>query len=371
MQELLKNLIRADSTAENGESSVCRILSEHLERYGIHCRIDAWNSNRANLIAKVKSGNKKPALLFACHLDVVPPGQAQWRYGPFEAIEKNGKIYGRGTADMKGPIVAVVTAIEQIVDSGTTLKGDILFAGCAGEETDSCGARRFMQKAINALPKPAGVIIPEPTDFDIVTAHRGMLWLEVTTAGKTAHGSTPQLGVNAIDSMRTFLAELQQVTIKAEMDSLLGKSSLSVNTITGGEAINVVPDSCSVGIDIRSLPEQKHQEIIDCFEKIFAKLKHQNSDFDAKIGVIRQVDALETKTDCPFVRDFCDTIGLTQTKTVNYTTDGPYFAALEVPIVVFGPGKADICHKPDEYIDIADLEKAVEYYKKIILKFLT
>lgn len=371
MKELLRKLIQAETTAEKGELAAAEIISDELGQSGIGCQIDSWGLNRANLTAQIKSGGQKGGLLFACHLDVVAPGQAGWRHPAFAAVESEGKIYGRGSVDMKGGIASVVTAIRQIVDSGVELEGDIIFVAAAGEETDSCGTERFIRGRSGRLPELAGVVIPEPTDFEVVTAHRGMLWLEVKTEGRAAHSSTPELGVNAIASMKILLAELDNYKIRFQPHKMLGKCSMSVNTITGGKEINVVPDQCSIGIDIRTLPGQQFQEIISDFEKIFAKLKQQNSQFEASVSVMREVGALETDLSCDFVKDFCSAVKISETKAVGFTTDGPHFASLGAPVVIFGPGKPQLAHKPDEYIDIADVEKAVEHYKKIILKFLT
>jgi succinyl-diaminopimelate desuccinylase len=145
---------------------------------------------------------------------------------------------------------------------------------------------------------------------------------------------------------------------------------MSINTIVGGKAINVVPDKCSIGIDIRTLPAQNHQGIVDDFKKIFGKLKRGNPQFDASVSIVRDVAAMETENECRFVRDFCDVVGKSKTRAVGFATDGPYFAKMGVPVVVFGPGKPEVVHKPDEYIDVTDLEKAVECYKRIILSFL-
>jgi succinyl-diaminopimelate desuccinylase len=369
MQELLKELIQAESTDEKGELAAAKVLSAEFTRCGVSSQIDTWGNNRANVIARVKTSGRKPALLFACHLDVVGPGEASWKHPPFSAVESNGKIYGRGSADMKGGIAAVVTAIGKIAGSGKKLQGDIVFAAVAGEETNSCGAERFIVTQ-KELPEFHGIIIPEPTDFSIVTAHRGMLWLEVTTKGRAAHSSTPELGVNAITSMRHFLNELDNYNIATDSHKLLGRSSMSVNTISGGKTLNVVPDKCSIGIDIRTIPGQNNQDIIADLNKIFTRLKSENPRFEAVISVIRQVESLETDSDCVFVRDFCSSLGADETRAVGFTTDGPHFASLGAPVVIFGPGKPHLCHKPDEYIDIADIEKAVENYENLIVRFL-
>ena len=370
MKELLRNLIQAETTVEKGELTAAEVISAEFRRSGIDSRIDSWDQTKANIVANIESTGRRSGLLFACHLDVVGPGEAAWEHPPFTAVERDGKIYGRGSVDMKGGTAAAVTAIRQIVDSGVKLQGDIIFSAVAGEETDSAGARRFVDDK-GWLPELAGVVIPEPTDFEIVTAHRGMLWLEVATKGKAAHSSAPQLGVNAIGSMRLILNELESYEIKAEPHKLLGTCSMSINTIAGGKAMNVVPDKCSIGIDIRTLPGQNHQAIIADLEKICTKLRTDNKQFEAAVSVIRQMKSMETDCSCDFVKDFCSVIGTDKTKAVGFTTDGPYFASLGSPVVIFGPGKPHLCHKPDEYIDVADLEKGVEHYKNIILKFLT
>ena len=369
MKSLLKKLIGAKTTAETGELAAAKIIADEFRLCGVESTIDNWGRNRANIVARIKSAKSSGNLLFACHLDVVPADQAGWSFPAFGAVESNGRIYGRGSTDMKGPITAVVTAIRQVVESGIRLAGDIIFFAAAGEETDSCGTKRFIHNS-GRLPRLAGVIVPEPTDFEVVTSHRGMLWLEVTTSGKSAHGSAPQLGINAIASMQAVLNELENYRIEFKPHELLGGCSMSVNTITGGNAINIVPDKCRIGIDIRTLPGQNYQDFLTDFEKIFAKLSQANPKFDAKAAVIRQVDAMETDSSCDFVRDFCSAVGSSETKAVGFTTDGPYFASLGVPVVVFGPGRAEFCHKPNEYIDLADVERAVEHYKNIILKFL-
>ena len=317
----------------------------------------------------MKSFGKKGAILFACHLDVVGAGEEKWKTPPFGGVERGGRIYGRGSADMKGGIAAAVTAIRQIVESSVKLQGNIIFLAAAGEETDSCGAKRFMRNR-GWIPKLAGVVIPEPTDFEVVTAHRGMLWLEVTTKGKAAHSSMPQLGINAIGLMQLVLIELKRYKIPFKPHKRLGECSMSINTIIGGKALNVVPDRCSIGIDIRTLPLQNHRDIISDIEKIFAKLKSKTPQFCADVSILREVGALETDSRSEFVRDFCDAVGAKETKAVGFTSDAPYFASLGMPVVIFGPGKPEVCHKSNEYIEIGAVEKAVEYYKKIILKFL-
>jgi len=363
-------LIQAEATLDNGELAAANVLAEYLSGQGINCRIDKWDRNRANFVAHVKSSAERPALLFAAHLDVVPAGDGQWKLPPFEAVEADGRIHGRGAADMKGPMASLAAAIAEVVKEGAELKGDLILAATAGEETDSCGTKRFIEKEALSLPRLAGVIIPEPTDFDVVTGHRGMLWLEVTTLGKSAHGSMPHLGVNAIGLMNSLLNRLHDYKLPCTEHPLLGKCSVSVNEIHGGKATNVVPDRCSINIDIRTVPGQTHQNVISDLEAICRELKASDSRFEAHIDTVKSVPPLETDVDSTFVKSFCEVVGAGKIGAVGFATDGPFFAELGGPVVIFGPGKPDVCHKPDEYIDIADLEKGAELYKNIILKIL-
>jgi succinyl-diaminopimelate desuccinylase len=377
MKELLQKLIQAETTVEKGELAAAKIIANELSCSGVDSQIDNWDGTRANIIAHIKSANLKPALLFVCHLDVVGPGEAAWNNPPFAAVESDGKIYGRGATDMKGGIAAIVTAIKQAAKAGTKLQGDIILFCAAGEETDSCGVRRFISES-SRLPKSAkgclmalaGIVIPEPTDFAVVTAHRGMAWIKVVTKGKAAHSSQPELGINAINSMKAFLNELDNYRFDIPLHPLLGSCSMSVNTISGGKVMNVVPDQCTIGIDIRTLPGQNHEKIVDSFKQIFTRLKQQNPTFSAEVFVDRAVEAIETDPQCTFVREFCGVVGANKTKAVGFTTDAPHLRPLGAPIIIFGPGKPELCHKPDEYIDISDVERAVEHYKKIIMKFL-
>ena len=368
---MLKRLIGAEPTEEKGELAAANVLAGYFASAGLTCQVDCWDDRRANLTLHVKTGGQRSGLLFAAHLDVVPPGEARWQYGAFEATESEGRIYGRGSADMKGGLAATAAAIVDIVGSGVKLQGDIVLAAVAGEETDSCGAKRFLEQYGHASGDMAGVVIPEPTGFDVITAHRGMLWLKVRTTGKTAHGSMPHQGINAIMKMNRLIDRLTGYEMPHKTHPLLGGCSMSINRIAGGMATNVIPDECNIDIDIRTVPAQDHDGIIGDLGKVFDEMRQGDADFKADVSVIRSVEALLTDADSEFVKSFLDVTGIDKTVAVGFTTDGPHFAHLGAPIVIFGPGDPEVCHKPDEYIDIADVEKATELYKDIIVKFLT
>ncbi|MCL5281960.1 MAG: M20 family metallopeptidase [Planctomycetes bacterium] len=370
MKDLLKQLIQADSTAARGELAAAAVIARHFQEHGIDSRIDRWDGQRSNVIAHVKTIGQRPALLFVCHLDVVGPGEESWRHPPFAGFEENARIYGRGTVDMKGPIAAVVAAICEVVQAKTTLTGDIIFAATAGEETDSTGIQRFMQDRA-WLPKLAGIIVPEPTDLAVVTAHRGLFWLKVTTRGKAVHSSMAERGVNAISSMKRVLDELEHYRIEFPPHRQLGQSSMSINRIDGGVAMNIVPDHCTLGVDVRTLPGQDPEAIRYDFERILARLTASVPQFEAELAVERWAGAMETDPECPFVTIFCSAVGVDLTNAIAFTTDAPHLAPLGVPIVIYGPGKPDLCHQTDEHIELADLQAAADLFKNVICRFLS
>jgi succinyl-diaminopimelate desuccinylase len=369
MKDLLKQLIQADSTAARGESAAAEVIARHFHEHGIDSRIDRWDGHRGNVIAHVTTTSRRPALLFVCHLDVVGPGEEPWRHPPFAAVEEDGRIYGRGTVDMKGPIAAVVAAICDVVKAKTALAGDIVFAATAGEETDSAGVLRFMQDR-TWLPRLAGIIIPEPTNLAVVTAHRGLFWLKVTTRGKAVHSSMAERGINAIGSMKRVLDELEHYRIEFPPHPQLGKSSLSVNRIDGGAALNIVPDRCTLGVDIRTLPGQDPETIRYDFERILARLTATVPQFEADLAVERWAGAMETDPACAFVQTFCSAVDADLTNSIPFTTDAPHLAALGAPIVIYGPGDPRRCHQTDEHLESADLQAGADYFKKAILAFV-
>jgi succinyl-diaminopimelate desuccinylase len=292
---------------------------------------------------------------------------------------------------MKGPTAAAVAAICGVVDAQADLQGDIIFAATAGEETDSAGVLRFMQDHFggqktddrgqtegsavlrhlpSALRNLAGIIVPEPTDLAVVTAHRGLFWLKITTKGKSVHSSMAERGVNAITAMKHVLDELERYRIDVTPHPQLGPSSMSINTIRGGEAMNIVPDRCTLGVDIRTLPRQDPEAIRYDFERILARLTASVPHFEATLAVERFAGAMETDPACEFVRTFCAAVDVDLTNPIAFTTDAPHLAPLGAPIVIYGPGNPKLCHQTDEFITIADLEAGTEYFKKVMHAFL-
>jgi succinyl-diaminopimelate desuccinylase len=179
----------------------------------------------------------------------------------------------------------------------------------------------------------------------------------------------PHLGINAMIAMHEVITELQKMKIDFVPHPQLGGCSMSINTISGGKATNIVPDECTLTVDMRTLPGQQSEAVVAQVQEILDRLGAADPSFKASLAITRNCPALETSADEPFVKSVCGAAGQAEPGPVSYTTDGPYFAQLG-PVVILGPGKPQMCHQPDEYVDIAEVHRARQVYSEIIRKLL-
>jgi succinyl-diaminopimelate desuccinylase len=269
----------------------------------------------------------------------------------------------------------MVVAIEAIHRTGVPLRGDLLFAGTAGEEVDSMGAQRLVQQ--QKLSEVGFMVIGEPTTNRVFTAEKGVLWLELNTKGKTAHGSMPHLGVNAIMHMNKLLQALTAAHIPYQRHPLLGDFTMNVATITGGVKTNVVPDACRVTIDTRTVIGQDHQQILDTVRQLIDRLCAEDPTFHAEVRTVTERVPLDIPFDDTQVQAFIrirdHVTGQSSTPTAaTYATDGSVFVpAYNAPMVICGPGLPEKAHQPNEYVDIARLSEAARIYTLAALALLT
>jgi len=220
------------------------------------------------------------------------------------------------------------------------------------------------------------IIIAEPTLNSICLAERGVLWPEITTYGKTAHGSTPELGVNAITMMLPLIEELEKMDIPYKSHPTLGKMTRSLNTIQGGMKTNVVPDSCAITYDLRTMPGQDHARIIAQIEDKIKEFEKRIPGFKATVTVTNDLLPAETLPDLPVVRNFqqaASTVTQRQVeiKPMTFATEACIFVPrLNIPTIVFGPGDPKMAHQPNEYIDIDLMAESARVYAYSALKML-
>jgi succinyl-diaminopimelate desuccinylase len=373
--EFLRQIIRIKTVnAPGDEKPLAELLAAEMASVGMLAEVIDLGNNRANVIGRIPGNGKKPALLLNGHLDTVPPGDVEWKYGPYSGDVVDGRIYGRGSADMKGGIAGMIMAAKAIKAADLPLGGDLVFAGTAGEEVDSIGAIDFLNKG--GLKNVGAIIIGEPSSCGINIAEKGALWVEVTTYGKTAHGAFPHRGVNAIVHMNAVVSELLDYEYTYEENALLGHPTMNVATIHGGVKTNVVPDKCSVTLDLRTVPGMVHSDIVRDLEAILTALEGKIGSFQAKMEIRNDRPAVETQAHHPFVvmaqetvaEEFGKRIGV---HGVNFYTDAAVFLpATNLPAIFYGPGDADMAHQPDEHVSIDSLMEATHFYVAMSERYL-
>lgn len=380
--EFLESIVKLDSMNPPGnELPVAEQVKSLLDSHSIENEVFKFDDNRGNLVAWLRGEGdpndpNRKVLGLSGHMDTVPVGEVEWEHGPFSAKQVDGKMYGRGTCDMKGGLTALLYAMIELKNEGVKLNGDVKLLACAGEEAGAVGAKRLYKEG--QMKDVDALIIAEPTNDEICISEKGVLWLEITTFGKTAHGSTPQFGVNAINHMHRLLSALyDNFEMDVEADWLLGKPTYNVSVIKGGVGTNVVPDQCSVQIDIRTIPGQSHDEIFAQIEGIFNDVKAEVEDLQFEMKRINDLRAVETKPENDFVQMFKEEATSFFGKEKEFQGMIPYTdgAALiaeddDVPLVIYGSADTKLAHQPNEYIEIDPFLKSIELYKQIIKKYL-
>lgn len=373
--KLCQELIRIKSVNPPGdELPMAEYVISHLKKAGLEVELIHHSPTRASVLARLKSTRKKPGLLFNAHLDTVPVGSEKWTHEPFDGEVAEGKIWGRGSADMKGGLAVLMVAVKTIAQARLPLQGDLILAVTAGEEVDSIGATSIAgHKDIGPVQ---AVMIPEPSNNDVFIAEKGALWLELATHGKTAHGSMPELGRNAVMMMILLITELQKTVFPFKEHPLLGGFTQSVNTIVGGVKTNVVPDHCAVTVDMRTVPGQDHKAIVHQVENLIFDLSQKIPDFKATVRVTNDRIPIESSPNEPVVQGFFDIVAEVTgerpvPKGVRYYTDAVAFVpVLKTPMMICGPGDATLAHQPNEYVEISKLIQSVKIFTLAGARFL-
>lgn len=367
---LLQECVRADTVNPPGnEARMTAILATRLEQEGISVSVTNLAPGRANLLAHLPGTGGRPALVLGGHTDTVPPGEAPWQSDPWSGLVVGDRLYGRGACDMKSGLAAMVMAMIGLKRQGVRLGGDLVLAASAGEEVDCLGARAFVEAG--QLQGAGAMVIGEPTGSRVVIAHKGALWLSLTTTGQTAHGSMPETGINSILRMQPVIQRLSALNLRHRAHDLLGGPSLSINTIVGGNKTNVVPDRCRVEVDIRTVPQQQHGEVLQEIRTALADLPGP-----IHMEVLNDRPPVVTDPEAPVVQAALRlTSRLIGAQTVP--TGAPYFTdasiyqpALRLPVLIWGPGVPHMAHQPDEWVELSAYLDAIRFYSDLVVEYL-
>ena len=338
-------------------------------RNGIRAEVQPLAPGRANLCARLPGQGGRPALIFSAHTDTVGTGELPWDHDPWSARVVGERLYGRGASDMKSGLAAMALALIGLKRAGVPLRGDLVLAASAGEEVNLFGARAFVESGV--LAGAGAVIVGEPTGGHVAVAHKGVLWLALTTTGRTAHGSMPDQGINAILRMQQVLDRVRTMRLPHASHALLGASTLSVNTIRGGHAVNVVPDRCRVDVDMRTVPDLDHDAVPKAIRSACADL-----DFEVGMEVLMSAPAVETDAALPMVRTAVEVASRLAGRAevpgaVPYFTEASiYQPALRVPVIICGPGEAQLAHQPNEWVSVPAYLNAVRFYAEYAQAYL-
>ena len=342
-----------------GEQRVAEFLAATAAQAGLDVEFQAVSPGRSNLLARLSPrGKVQQRLLLAPHLDTVNATDEQ-----FIPRTRNGRLYGRGACDTKGSVAAMLTALCELAQGRQRpAETEIVFAGLVDEEQGQAGSRALVSRGFTADM----AIVGEPTRSQVVTAHKGTLWLCLETHGKSAHGSWPELGRNAVHEMARVVDLLETdyaAQLKRRRHPLLGCATVSVGAICGGSQANIVPDRCSILIDRRTLPGETEAGVR---REILQVLRRKRLTVGFAKDPLPPCLPLETDPRLPLVTRFLKTVGQRKPVGVRYFCDASVLGHGGIPSVVFGPGDIAQAHTADEWISLVELERG----KGLLLRFL-
>jgi succinyl-diaminopimelate desuccinylase len=348
------------------EEAIARYTGELLSANGFRIEYLVFEENRLHLIADKGLSLTKSPIVLSGHFDTVPLGNKKWSIDPFAGEIKDGKIWGRGSSDMKGGLAAMICASIQAFDESPP-EGGIRLIFTAGEELGCIGVQQLF-KILKDPGKASAIIVGEPTANLPAIGHKGALYLNAVTSGLTAHSSMPELGVNAIYKAAASILRARDFNFNAERDPLLGFPTINVGKMSGGMNINSVPDHAEFTIDIRSTTGSDHA-------KILAGLATELGN-ETTLETLVDLKPVSTKETDPFIQLVYDVCGIDRSgreypRALPYLTDGSVLQRVYngVPTVILGPGQPEMAHQTDEYCYLQKLEQSVNIYKDIILKW--
>jgi succinyl-diaminopimelate desuccinylase len=341
---------------------------------GYDCATDVINhgDNRGSLVLTIEGEDRRRSLAFMGHLDTVPVDDLdQWGVPPHEAVIEDGFVYGRGAADMKGGVTSMIQAALHVLQEGVTPAYSVKFCFTADEEANGAGVLSIRDAGL--LDDVSAVFIPEPTGAKIGLMEKGALWLRVTADGKSAHGSRPDLGCNAIEELLVFLERLRgsiDLSIESDVFEQMGRSTFVIGQIEGGTKTNVVPAHASASVDIRTVFGVDHQAIIGKGEAIAAEMA--TDDLSISVCVENDRPAIGVDRDHPFVigvAEEMEKLGLeVGYKGLHFYTDGSQVVPqLGIPFVILGPGEDSMAHQKDERVALREVSDVADVFISYIL----
>jgi acetylornithine deacetylase/succinyl-diaminopimelate desuccinylase family protein len=374
--QLTEELIRIPSMTPPGDvKAIANLIGDFGNGNGAAVELQEVEENRENCILTFDFGPGK-TLLFNAHMDVNNPAGQHWSFQPFEPFCSAGKLYGVGSCDTKGSLAAMLKAVQRIVDRPEGIKGKLLFTAVMGEEAGGIGALHMAQKGIHA----DGVVVGEPTELEICTAHKGTYIRKFTFTGRAVHSASSQRGINAIHHAARFAVLYSE--LGAELDRhphpILGPANASVTLMGGGTRQNTIPQSAFVVCDRRLLPGEDSRKADLEVAVIFTRLKEEIPDLHPVVTeVLAATVPSQTLGGEAIVQAGLNAVRAVKRKEstphgFNAGCDMSKFVTIaHIPTIICGPGSLREAHSPDEFVEIEQLRRAVDIYERIIREFLS
>lgn len=354
-----------------GEGKVAEYIAQFFTKHNIKHQFQEVHPGRPNIIGTIPGKNPKKHLVFESHMDVV--STKGMTISPFEPKIVGNKMYGRGTCDTKSSMAGMLCAIKAIVDAGEQPSSTVTIVGAVDEEH----LYRGVVKLVDANMGFTAGVVGEPTELNIVRAHKGCIRWRIVVNGRAAHTSKPQLGVNAIVKMGNVVRAIEerlQPQYKAKSHPLVGNPTLTISMIQGGTQVNFVPDECSITLDRRAIPGEDKDTVWKEFESILEYVRKHDPELKIHMEEPYAADwAMETAEHEEIVqvgyKAGQETIKTSKISGVPYGTDASKLVRSGVPCIVLGPGSIDQAHTADEWVDLDQVVLCAEIYARIMMTY--
>ena len=362
--EMLARLVAFDTTSRNSNLELIEWVADYLRGHGLEPLVmHDETGSKANLFATVGPEDVGGGVVLSGHSDVVPVDGQPWSSDPFRVIERDGRLYGRGTADMKGFLAAVLAQVPSLAERPLT--APVHVALTYDEEVTCAGVQHLVPELRRLGYRPGAVVIGEPTSMRVVNAHKGIFTCRTRIVGREAHSSLTNLGVNAIVLAARMLGRLEQLAEAARTQGLPLEgvdppyTTVNVGTIRGGTQFNIIARDCEINWEMRPCPgfdgHRLVAELQSYAEELLAEARKVAPEASIETEIDHGVAAFTPEEDSPAERLVTALTGANRPVAVGYFTEAPFFQAGEMSTVVFGPGSIEQAHKPDEFIELSQL----------------
>ncbi|MCF6231628.1 MAG: acetylornithine deacetylase [Rhodobacteraceae bacterium] len=375
--EILRDLVAFDTESSKSNLTLIDFVERYLDRLGIASeRIADPDQPKSSLCARI-GPDTSGGIILSGHTDVVPVSGQNWATDPFDLVEKDGRVYGRGSCDMKGFLASVLAAVPEMIK--TDLISPFYLAFSYDEEVGCTGVSPLIRHLLSKENQPALCIVGEPTMMRPVTAHTGKQIFEITFTGTPMHSSLVPSGVSAISLAGQAIARIADQALKFRQFTIADDRftypfpTANFGPIEGGKAVNIVAENCKFSLEYRYPPGAPENAMRDFLAGLFAdehftKQIAGHPGASAKFEELVSYPGFTAQQGSVAVELIASTSGINETFAVNYGTEAGHFAAAGLPTVVFGPGDIQQAHQPDEYIECAQLLACDQFLNRLIAK---